>query len=434
MRRLYAGYPELMQDATFDVEQFFSDWEHALRSAGPAITFGEGVLRYLVGLRRHIRDNHLFVWGRARQLVRRDDLMFSEYQARRKVEPFDGAHCAFGEVTPVPETARVTPRFLPTLASPTSRRSRHSRPLRRLTSPAAGRRSASSAASRGRRAQTRTLRRTRRGPSATPRSSFVRALAGDPKAQALLAQIAADYGKHKKKPIIVFDFRGNGGGNDGYIYSWVEKAKRGVWPLPDFEVSVTGAARACGEWNDSVADQISFDRVDSPEGNAEREAFRAKTPLGDVRGAPTEKSPSVTSVTSNATSPYSGRIFVLADAASASSGETSPDELRTALGATVVGERTAGFLEFGNVYPYAMPRTGILWELGSKRNYYTEPRDGVGIPVDVYLDDDLVEAPIRGARPLAREGPKERSRKSGGVSLDLPLFFRELGESAIEVG
>jgi hypothetical protein len=400
-----------MQDVSFDVERFFSDWEQTLRHGSPTITFGEGVLRYLVELRRHVRDNHLFVWGRAMKLVRRDDLMFSEYQARRRVEPFDVTQCTFGGVTPVPGTARIAKLLTRTgLSDVTTFSAQSSAPsidvvcggqtvrFERHVSRAKG------ADAHAPTYETRTV-----GDATV---IVVRALDGSPNAQALLGQIAADYAKHKQKSVIVFDFRGNGGGNDGYIYSWVEKAKRGIWPLPHFDVSVTGAARACGEWNDLVADQITYDRVDSVEGKAERETFRAKTPLGDVLGAPVEAAPSVTSVTSNATSPYSGRIFALADAASASSGETSPDELRTALGATVVGERTGGFLEFGNVYPYAMPRTGVLWELGSKRNYYTEPRDGVGIPVDVYLDDDLVEAPVEALVPLLEKLPKNVGGKA----------------------
>ena len=33
--------------------------------------------------------------------------------------------------------------------------------------------------------------------------------------------------------------------------------------------------------------------------------------------------------------------------------------------ATLVGERTSGYAELGNVRPCLMPRTGVLWQVGS---------------------------------------------------------------------
>ena len=80
--------------------------------------------------------------------------------------------------------------------------------------------------------------------------------------------------------------------------------------------------------------------------------------------------------------------------------------LHAALGATIRGERTAGYAEFANVRPYVMPRTRIIWTLATKRNYYPSPRDGVGHPVDVYLAPELMAAPVEDLLPLLKRLPK----------------------------
>ena len=227
----------------------------------------------------------------------------------------------------------------------------------------------------------------------------VRTLWGSPDVKRTLERIAADYDEHRKKRVVVFDLRGNGGGDDSYIYAWIKQAKRGTWSQPYVDVRVTGAATACGDWNELVAEQMMFHRIDAVDAKRERDAFERATPLGGAPGAPSQAI-GRSSVTSQASSPYTGRIFVVVDAASASSGESGADALRAALGATLVGERTAGLLELGNLRPYAMPRTGVLWQLGSKRNYYPEPRDGVGLAVDFVLDAELADAPIETLLPL----------------------------------
>jgi hypothetical protein len=333
MKKLYAGYPELLQSTHFDVERFFLAWEKRLRAAGPTVTLADGVLRPLVALRQRIRDNHLMIAGGGSRLSRRADLAFSEYQARGVVEGFDAASCTFDGVTPVTGTARVakllTKRGLDAVTTFSAR----------STVPGVEVRCGD-----------RTTRFERRISHARPSDDgapayeyrvvgdaslvIVRTLSGSSEVKALLARIPKDYDEHRKRPVIVFDFRGNGGGSDQPVYDWIAKAKPGPWADPYVQIAVTGAARACGEWNDLVLNQIFFDRVDTPEARAERDAFLAATPLGDVRGAPAQVL-SGPPEPSHAASPYQGRIFAIIDDASSSSGETAPDALRAALGATV---------------------------------------------------------------------------------------------------
>jgi hypothetical protein len=405
MKKLYAGYPELLQSTTFDVDRFFAEWERDVRAAGATITFDAGIVERLVTLRRHIRDNHLTVRG-GTPPEERPELAFSEYQVPGRVVGLDEARCTFTGAEPVrgtTEVARVLTRSGLAELSTFSARS---------TAPFVDVRCGAHTARFERRPH-HDARRDRGVPVYEWRTVgdatviTVRRLSGSPDDEALLARMATDAAAHARKPIVVFDFRGNGGGNDGYVSAWIEELVRGSWPAAYAELRVTGAATACGDWNNLVGNQIGYDRVDTPAGVAEREAFLRETPLGGRPADPVEvldRAPS----TSSAKHPYTGRVFALVDHGSASSGESAPNMLRLAMHATVLGERTGGFAELGNVRPYMMPRTGVFWHLGSKRNYFEAPRDGVGFPVDVILDGDLLEAPVEELLPLLKKLPKER--------------------------
>ena len=105
MKKLYAGYPELNESQTFDVDQTFASWERNAR-AHPRVALSDAIVEPYIELRRHIRDNHLNMWGLWKYLENRSELAFSEYQATGKV---DLARCTFAGITPVEGTSRVVP-------------------------------------------------------------------------------------------------------------------------------------------------------------------------------------------------------------------------------------------------------------------------------------------------------------------------------------
>jgi hypothetical protein len=396
LKRLYAGYPDWVQSTRFDVDRFFLDWEDRVRRAGVSISRDEGIFQPLVMLRKHIRDNHLSVWGYGRRLAQAPELAFSEYQHEGRIEGFDGQSCTFEGVIPVPGTAR------------------HARLLGRnglrevTTFSAQSMAPALEVVCRG-----VSARFDRRAPHALERPQGapvyayrtvgdativdIRRFYGSPDELAMLDRIARDYDTHRTKGTIVFDLRSNGGGNDGYIYDWLDRAAAKAIQAPYVALHVSSAS-ACGDWSNFVLGQIEYKRIDTDEGKAERAAFLAKSPLGVAPGAPAQEVDAAP-VVFRGRRPYRGKVFVLVDRASASSGESSADLLRLALSAVVVGERTGGYAEFGNMRPYVMPRTGIGWQLGSKRNYFPEPREGVGHPVDIYLDESLIGAPVEEILP-----------------------------------
>jgi hypothetical protein len=419
MKRLYAGYPELLQTTAFDVDGFFADWEREVRAAAPTVTFGAGVLSRLVTLRRQIHDNHLATRGHGRSLASRPEIVFSEYQRRGHVDGLQADRCTFtvaAEGRPTASGEKDSGSVLPIEGTVAPSKDLTKSGIEEIATFSVQ----SIAPSVDVRCGAETVRFERRTPhqlahegGARPyewRTSggatviVVRRLYGSPEDLAALERLAKDYDEHRKKPLVVFDFRGNGGGNDGYVWAWVERATRGKFAAPYAELQIASAT-ACGDWNNLVADQITYGRVDSPEARAERDAFLRKSPLG---GTPGKTVPVLdrSDVETKGQHPYGGRVLVLVDHASASSGESGPLMLRAALRATIVGERTGGYAEFGNIRPYVMPRTGVVWQLASKRNYYPTPHDGVGLPVDYYLSDELIGAPVEALIPVLETIPK----------------------------
>ena len=87
-----------------------------------------------------------------------------------------------------------------------------------------------------------------------------------------------------------------------------------------------------------------------------------------------------------ATDPYPGRVVALVDRHSGSSGELAALELRRALGAILVGERTAGTMQYGQLQRFVLPRTGLVWQVPTRRFFFEEEVEGVGLPVDAYLE------------------------------------------------
>src|SRR5215471_8119762 len=58
----------------------------------------------------------------------------------------------------------------------------------------------------------------------------IRRLYGSTKDLENLSQIPKDFQQHAKFRRIIFDLRGNGGGDDTYVHIWISEAKNGTWP------------------------------------------------------------------------------------------------------------------------------------------------------------------------------------------------------------
>jgi hypothetical protein len=174
---------------------------------------------------------------------------------------------------------------------------------------------------------------------------------------------------------IVVDLRGNTGGNDGFTYEWCERRLHAV---DDFCSSATWCVRGTplGYWNAAVWRQALFGEAPDvlvagrhdPQPDDVLEVLEEKhaLPAGDR--------------------PWDGRMLVLVDGQTRSSGESSAWLLREGLGARLLGEPTWGMIEYGNIVNYVLPESRIVVSLPTKSNDYGFRVEGVGFPVDAEID------------------------------------------------
>ncbi len=400
LRKEYAGYPELLQIPDFDVEAFFDQKIASLRRGPRKVTFREGALDVLFTLRGKLTDRHLTVRGGYEPR----DVLFAEYQATFEAGAPDPKTCAVLDAPAA--TLRVAPVVLDERRRAT------------LLTLSAHRRAPGLELSCAGKSVSLTERRHRpfeEGERGRPAYEWrriedaavirIRRFYGGREDEARLRQLAKDYGEHRKAATIVFDLRGNEGGNDGYMSRWVDEAKSGPWDFQIAQVYPIGAHMPWFSWNDNVWSGLTQGTIDDPEAVEERRTLRQGWPK---RASTLSPQFLRSATTSSAKAPYHGKVVVLVDGACGSSGESGAWLLKQALGALFVGERSAGYLEYGNQRELVLPRTGLVWAFATKRNYYEGPVEGVGLPPDVYLPAELMSAPAESLLPLLRTLGSER--------------------------
>ena len=389
--KVYAGYPELLQHRTFDVKAFFAEWASELESEPGSIDFESGFLRRIAALKRVVRDNHLQPQGWGLKLSSRPALKITEFVGAGEV-PLDQCELPLGSLG---HTLRLAKELLADGTQRTVTALSVQGPAPQSLDLQCG---------------DETLKLTPRMPVDRREDApvyewksvgatavlTVRRLWGSPGEVEDLERIKRDYPSHRRHRRIVWDFRGNGGGNDAHIYQWINQAKRGVYHV-HVSVEVFGALAPCNEYNWRVADQVRFDVADNPKSIAERErmieSWPAFVPPVQHRVFSGKDEPS-------AKHPYTGTVVVLLDRYSGSSGESGPYALQAALGARLVGERTGGYLAYGNLKSFPLPYTGIVMKVPTKRNYYPFEPEAVGLPVDVYLSEELLAKNAQELVPL----------------------------------
>jgi hypothetical protein len=392
MRQQYAGYPDLLQHRSFDAPAFLAGWRELVRRADETVTFHEAIVAPLQTIRKLLPDNHFTFRGADAVLAREPSLTFSEFQA-----PLPAATATPAIIlSENADVRRSTVRAAPRLRTDGS-------VDRVLTASTTGRASSQSV-----RYENKTIELHRRPPTARPSASTVdipayawrtvekttvitlRRFAGPVAARDQLRQLPEDYPLHVARPHILFDLRGNSGGSLEYITTWIAQARQGVWQSYA-RLEVNGALWPCSRWNALVEQQIGDGSVDTTAAREERARLRATWPPHPPAQA-AHLDPGVRQ--GSASHPYTGRVFVLVDRHSGSSGELAAVELQRALGATLVGERTAGTMQYGEVRRFVLPRTGLVCQLPTKRFFFGEcdgEVESVGWPVDVYLEDSACD-------------------------------------------
>lgn len=198
-----------------------------------------------------------------------------------------------------------------------------------------------------------------------------------------LERFVADYSRHAAHDRILFDLRGNGGGRLDYMLRWIAQARSSDWQTYPYE-EVLGLLAPCTRWNQTVGWQVRNDTVDSAE--AARERVRLQSEWPEPATAP------ATRVfdgwrEGNGEHPYRGRVYVAVDRHTGSSGERAAIDLQRALGAVLIGEPTAGAVQYTEGVPFVLPATGLRCTIPTKRHDFGREIEGTGWPVDIPLDD-----------------------------------------------
>jgi hypothetical protein len=206
----------------------------------------------------------------------------------------------------------------------------------------------------------------------------LRRLFGDQSDEEALNSWVANAEKQFDHDRIIVDLRGNGGGNDGYVYDWAsDYVPRGFHDA----VSSKGwsvAGHRLSAWNHCAWLELTLGRDNVPSWLLEsRHQPSPHDELGffdDETCIPAGKRP------------WRGRMLVLVDRATRSSGETAAWFLKNAFGATLAGRPTAGTTEYGDVVPYVLPLSGLVIRLPTTKTDYGFPVEFRGFPVDVSID------------------------------------------------
>jgi len=179
---------------------------------------------------------------------------------------------------------------------------------------------------------------------------------------------------------IIIDLRGNTGGNDAVMWEWMLPAV-----LPGTKVPGTATGWYVGEtplgiWNSAALIEARDGRDAVPTWHLRnrhrptpQDELIVRAEDGDEAVPPGD-------------APWHGRMLVLVDAGTRSSGESSAWMLRHGLRARVIGQPTAGMIEYGNNVPYLFPASGLHIAMPTKRNDFGMPVELVGFPVDANLD------------------------------------------------
>jgi hypothetical protein len=210
----------------------------------------------------------------------------------------------------------------------------------------------------------------------------VRRLMGGPDDEAALARWVAGAEAHFRHDRLIVDLRGNPGGNDGHTWSWAEPYLSADAPAWCRDQGWLIGGSEAGYWNPSV-----WWGLDSGP-----DAVPPSLLAGRHRPRPDDElslsEPDTTDLLPGRT-PWNGRMLVICDAATGSSGESSAWLLHRGLGATMIGAPTKGGIEYGNIVRYPLPASGLVISLPTKHNDFGRAVEHVGFPVDRRCDVDI---------------------------------------------
>ncbi len=430
LAKVYSGHAELTQRYDLAVDAFFAEWAENVRAGAGTIGFEEGFVAGFIRLARFHRDRHLAPIGGDAALHERPELRVSEFLGPAPPSDVDLGNCRVSEspTSESPLAYQVLPWTLRRAQRAVARGGRDTcpsgsakegggrttgcgsalEPVVAVSTVGVAPESlrlecASSEHALLRRSDPVSRDADGDGPAYSAKVVGdttiirVRRFWGDEADLERLEQLPAEYGLHRGSRRIVFDVRGNGGGDDSTLFKWILQATADPWSQ-GVSVDFRAGLGACGEWNALVVEHLLSGEVDSAERVSQRKVAREAMQGAVGQGEVLEVDSGLHQ--SEAEHPFDGPVFVLVDRSTASSGESVPQYLSLALGAHIIGERSAGFVDFGNVVPFVLPRTGLWVQVPTTRFFNESPQEMVGVEVDTYLDGELIGEPAEALLPV----------------------------------
>jgi hypothetical protein len=178
---------------------------------------------------------------------------------------------------------------------------------------------------------------------------------------------------------IIVDLRGNSGGNDAITIAWLLPSLTAGVDIPGAVSGWYVNGTSLGFWNSSALVEARDGLDGVPMYHREHRHTLSPDDVLELRIESDDDIPA-------GERPWHGKMLVYVDGNTCSSGESSSWMLRHGLGARVIGHRTAGMLEFGNIVPYVLPDSGLCVRLPTKRNDFGIPMELIGFPVHIEMD------------------------------------------------
>jgi hypothetical protein len=201
--------------------------------------------------------------------------------------------------------------------------------------------------------------------------------AGDDKR---LWEWAGDSLSHFSHERIVVDLRGNEGGNDAIMLEWLLPVLQAGVRIPGTSTGWFVGEAPLGLWNSAALIEARDGPAAVPSWHR---AHRHVPAPGDVLQVRKEGDDGPLQA---GIRPWGGKMLVLLDGQTKSSGESAAWMLQHAVRGLLIGARTAGMIEYGNIVPYLLPASGLHIGLTTKHNDYGVAIELVGLPVQTELD------------------------------------------------
>lgn len=212
-----------------------------------------------------------------------------------------------------------------------------------------------------------------------------------------LNQFVATANKHRGTPVVIVDLRGNGGGNEYWSSSWIQKltGKRpeSVFVFSELEsaTSMIGRANAFAYWRSLTSDPSLY------QADAAHHIRRAEEiGSGAIQAGWTGPSyPEIPLIANDTT------VVVVINNLVASAGEGFVLRISQAENVVVVGENSMGALTFGNISMHQLPYSKLTVWLPINFNLFTDLdiREEVGLAPDLWVPaEDAVNYAVAAIR------------------------------------